>query len=349
MNILFAGLGGVGQRHLRNLLSLRPDANIGAFRHRNRSFEIGDDLAPDHSVDIVKKYRIRLFADLAEGIAWRPDGAVVANPSSLHAPTALALVRAGIPVLLEKPIAHDLPSALALRKAVSQAAVPVAVGFMQRFHPATRRMLDWLAADRIGPLLSAQSVCHNFLPTNHSWETMDTFYLGRRALGGGVVLSESHNTDLIHLLFGLPSRLWALGGRLAEYSCDVEDTVSILFDYRRHGRPFPVSMHISMVEQPAARTLSVNGARGRIEWDLLANRVGLLDAEGQTREILDFPGFSRNTMFLDEMRAFLNSCEHKSPANPSFESAFGGHLMAAKILESLDTGNAVTLDQAGLA
>jgi hypothetical protein len=42
--------------HLRILKKLHPDVEIAAVRKIGRSFEIGDDLNLDRSVDIVDKY-----------------------------------------------------------------------------------------------------------------------------------------------------------------------------------------------------------------------------------------------------------------------------------------------------
>ena len=108
MKVLFYGLGGVGQRHLRILKKLRPEIKIGAVRRKNRAFEIGDDMQPDFDTDIIKKYDIETFEKKEEGFEFKPDFAVVSNPTSLHVETCLDLVRHDIPVLLEKPISHDM-------------------------------------------------------------------------------------------------------------------------------------------------------------------------------------------------------------------------------------------------
>jgi len=61
MKVLFFGLGGIGQRHLRNLRKIQPDIQIAAFRNKGRTFEIGNDLLPDYNSDIVSKYNISTF------------------------------------------------------------------------------------------------------------------------------------------------------------------------------------------------------------------------------------------------------------------------------------------------
>ena len=51
MRALFIGLGGVGQRHLRLLKEMYPDAEVAAVRTRRRIFEIDDDLKVNKNID----------------------------------------------------------------------------------------------------------------------------------------------------------------------------------------------------------------------------------------------------------------------------------------------------------
>lgn len=343
MKALFVGLGGVGQRHMRNLLTLRPGTEIGAVRARDRRFEIGDDLAPDHSVDIVAKYGVHCLADLAEGIAWRPDMAVIANPSSLHAATAQALVEAGIPVLVEKPVAIDRAGAELLLRTAEKTSVPVMAGFVLRFHPLTTKLFEWMDAGRIGRPFSAQVTCHNFLPHSHSYERMDEYYLGRRDLGGGVVLSEIHSLDLVHRLFGMPRRMWCVGGRAADYPGDVEDTVSALAEFEADGRPVPVSVHISLVERPVQRRLVIHGERGSIDWSFHSGSVTLQDCHGGVVECFTAAGYENRRMFVDEMAAFLALVEGGIDSGCSLRQTMGSQIMAAAMTEALGTGSGGTV------
>ena len=55
-----------------------------------------------------KAYDIRVFARLDDALAERPDVAFICNPSSLHVPAALACVRAGCDLFIEKPLSDGL-------------------------------------------------------------------------------------------------------------------------------------------------------------------------------------------------------------------------------------------------
>jgi predicted dehydrogenase len=64
------------------------------------------------------------------------DAVIVATPTETHLGHALPLLEAGRPLLIEKPIAPDLPSVRRLLKESEARDVPVACGFVERFNPA---------------------------------------------------------------------------------------------------------------------------------------------------------------------------------------------------------------------
>ena len=109
MKILFCGLGGIGQRHLRNLRQLLGDElQVHAYRVRGQRIKLRDNLTVDEGADLERDYAIVVHHDLAEALAEKPAAALICNPNSLHVPVALECVRAGVPVFMEKPLASDL-------------------------------------------------------------------------------------------------------------------------------------------------------------------------------------------------------------------------------------------------
>lgn len=309
MRVLFLGLGGVGQRHLRNLRSLRPDAAVAAVRHAGRAFEIGNDLKPDYTVDIVAKYGIQCLRDLAEGIAWKPDFAVVATPSSLHVPQVTALVQAGMPVFVEKPLATSSESLDALYALVTARGVPVGVGYHLRFHPCVRRLRELLARGAVGKVQSLEVAVHSHMPSWHGYEKPNEFYAGVKALGGGAVLTEIHEIDLLCWMFGRPARVAAFGGRLSELDIDVEDTVSAILDFSG----ISCALTLSFVQTPPMRRFVVNGSSGRIAMDIPRLSIVAWDGAGDEIDRLDIPDFDRNLMFVEELSAFMAALDSAAP------------------------------------
>jgi predicted dehydrogenase len=96
------------------------------------------------------------YADLlASGTV---DAVYVALPNSLHAEWTLAAIRAGLPVLCEKPFACTAGQAGLVADAADAARVVVAEAFMHRFHPLHDRVLDVVRGGRIGDVTRIDSV-----------------------------------------------------------------------------------------------------------------------------------------------------------------------------------------------
>ena len=110
MKLLLVGLGGIGQRHTRNLRALYGDRlDLIAYRVRRDSPVLTDSLSIDDSHNsIEKRYGIRSYGTLEAALQERPDAAIICNPSSMHMSIALSAARAGCHLLIEKPVSHTL-------------------------------------------------------------------------------------------------------------------------------------------------------------------------------------------------------------------------------------------------
>lgn len=339
MRVLFLGLGGIGQRHLRNLRRLVPDCAIAAVRRRGRTFEITPELKADRSVNIVEKYGISLYPDIAQAVAdFVPDCAVVATPSSAHVALTLELIRADVPVLLEKPISHDETGVDDLAHAVERSGVAVMVGYMLRFHPAVAKLRDLVRKEALGRIYGAHIVAHTFMPAWHEYEGVDEFYAGRADLGGGVVMTSIHLIDLMQWIFGTPRRVMCLGGRCSSQPIDVEDSVAGLFDYDRDGRPAPVTLNLSFVQRPMKNTITVMCEKGVMAWDLAAGATVVDNAANGDRQEFAFAEVSWNDLFVAEMRHFLDCVATRAMPEVSLSDAIGGHRVALAMKRSLTTG-----------
>jgi len=92
------------------------------------------------------------FGTIDEAFASKPDGIVIAAPTSVHAELIVRSVRAGIPTFCEKPLAESLASTLAVVEEVERHDVPVQIGFQRRFDAGYAEARRALAAGDIGEL-----------------------------------------------------------------------------------------------------------------------------------------------------------------------------------------------------
>jgi len=152
-------------------------------------------------------YQIPIFTDLSELLKNAEfDAALVALPHHLHFPIASELVRAGIPVLVEKPLTCSLEEARGLKRLSQETGVPVVAGQMLRFSNEVTWLKDWVNRDagNFGALrtFDIQS-WQNILAYVTSTGGFNHWLLDGEKAGGGVVVSLAiHQLDLIRFITG---------------------------------------------------------------------------------------------------------------------------------------------------
>ena len=93
MNIIFFGLGGIGQRHLRIIKKLRPSSNIFAYRSSNYKFEIDNSLNKNSKVNIIDKYSIKIIKSEKILDLLKIDLAIISNPTSKHIKACIVVAK----------------------------------------------------------------------------------------------------------------------------------------------------------------------------------------------------------------------------------------------------------------
>jgi predicted dehydrogenase len=306
MKILMIGLGGIGQRHTRNIRALLGNTvDIIAYRVRRQTPVVTPTLDVDPGRNVETEYGIRAFSTLDEALAQKPDVAFVCNPSNLHLAAALACIRAGCDVFIEKPISDSLAGTEELVQLAAGQKRIVMIGYQLRFHPCLRKLVETIRSGELGNLLSVRASIGEYLPNWHRYEDYRQMYAARADLGGGVVLSQIHEYDYLYSLFGLPHSVYAVGGHWSELEIDVEDTASALMECSINGRPLPIHLHQDYLQSPPSRQCEVIGDRGRVVMDLNALTVSVFTRNNATPEVHSFVGFERNQLFVDQLSHFL--------------------------------------------
>ncbi|TDU28350.1 putative dehydrogenase [Panacagrimonas perspica] len=344
MRVLFCGLGGIGQRHLRNLRTLMgDDLEVHAYRVRGLRQKLRDNLSIEENADLEADYGLIVHTDLQAALSTQPQVVFVCNPSSLHTPIALAAARAGAHVFLEKPVSHSLDGLDELQAVVESTGRVCYVGYNLRFHPGFERLKTLLDDGFFGNIFSVQAEVGEYLPGWHRYEDYRQMYASRQDQGGGVILSQIHEMDLIYWYFGMPESIVCRGGKLSNLEIDVEDTATSLMQYRGPLGRFPISLHQDFVQRPPARTFKIAGDRGVAIMNLIANHLQVYSSEGQLIEQSEFVGFQRNDMFLAQMRHFLACVQQGEVPRVGLHTGVQSLRMALAAKASLSQGTEVRL------
>ncbi len=343
---LFVGLGGIGQRHLRNLRALLGESvRVSAYRIRRESLQLTDGLTAVPGGDVEAAYGVEVHTSLESALAEKPDIALIANPTSLHVPVALEALEAGCDVFVEKPLSDTNAGVDAFTTRARELRRVGMVAYQLRFHPCVKRLIDLVESEALGLLYGAHVEVAEYLPGFHPYEDYRRMYASRRDLGGGVTLTQIHEIDLIHRIFGLPERVWSVGDRISELEVDVEDSATSLLEYRRKdGRAFAVQLHQDFLGRPARRTFSVWGALGRAVMDLRAGTLDFTSTDGSTARLVECGDYPRNQLFLDELAHFLDCVRTRSEPCVSLEEGAAGLRIALALRAAQENGMLVPVD-----
>jgi predicted dehydrogenase len=336
MRILFCGLGGIGQRHLRCVREiLGSGLEAHAYRVRGQTTRLRDDLTVDPQGNLEKDYGLVVHSSLEAALAASPDAAFICNPSSMHIDIAIAVARAGVHVFIEKPLSSSLDNVEPLRRVVEATSVICCVGYNFRFHPALIRLKRVVEQGVLGNIVSVSSTIGEYLPAWHPYEDYRMMYAARSDLGGGVILSQIHEFDLIYWLFGLPTSIYSRGGKLSDLEIDVEDVATSLMWFDGSSGTFPLVLQQDFVRRPAERTFNVIGNRGSARVDLRSNEITISQGNGDLVEQLTFPSFKRNDMFLAQARHFFDCIDGSSKPTVGLDAGIQSLRMALAAKQSL--------------
>jgi predicted dehydrogenase len=231
MRIFVVGVGSIGRRHLENARALGHEAEGGRL-------------------------------DDAEG--FQPEALVVASPTGAHLEALRWAVDHGVHAYVEKPIASSADGVAETLTAAGDAAVTVAVGYNLRFHPALESIRDAIVAGRVGRLMSVRAEVGQYLPGWNPGDDYRSSYAGRAELGGGALLTLSHELDYVRWIAGEVESVQGRAARVSDLDIDVDDVAELIC---RHAGGAISSIHMDFVDRAYNRRSRWVGALGTIAWD----------------------------------------------------------------------------------
>jgi predicted dehydrogenase len=180
VRIAVAGAGLIGLRHIEETQKSAL-ARLSAIV----------DPSPK-AAEAAHRENVPLYRTLDELIARdRPDGIVLATPNAMHVAQALQCVAAGIPVLVEKPLAHTVAEGKRLVEAAERAKAKLLVGHHRRHSPILHKAVETIRSGILGPIVAVMGSAVFYKPDSDGY--FDGPNAWRKEAGGGPIL-----INLIH-------------------------------------------------------------------------------------------------------------------------------------------------------
>lgn len=178
------GVGNMGRHHARVYKELEKEIEgielVGVVdKNLERARAVGGSLG------------VRYFTDYKELLSIGVDAVSIAVPTTLHRDIAIPFLKAGVDVLVEKPIASTTEEAEEMVRTAKEYGRILMVGHIERFNPAVSRLRQLLARGIIGkPLVFSAKRVGPYPP-----QIMDTDVVRDLAI---------HDIDVIYYLLGEP-------------------------------------------------------------------------------------------------------------------------------------------------
>ncbi len=301
--VLFIGLGGAGQRHLRIFRQLLPESTaFSAYRSSSATPFLRSDFSVDEHSTFESVYRLKTFDSLESAFASSPDLTVIATPTAFHREPMLMAMEAGSGVVVEKPWAENLEGFKTFKAGMMAKHLPFLISFQRRFHPLIAQACQAVKSGLIGRPIAASFSVYSNVPSWHQYEDWRNLYAVRQDFGGGVLLTEIHELDLAYWFFGLPDAVFCVGGNRGIEKLGVEDTVQMTLLYQN----FSVHISLCFMHKKTSRRFHIAGTEGNIVWDEDGNKLAVTPF-GDTPKIFAEPAYTNDSMFRAQANYFLNS------------------------------------------
>ena len=131
------GIGNMGQHHARVLSRLKDVQLVGV-----------SDVNIERGIETASKYQVYYFEEYQK-LLKHVDAVCVAVPTRLHYSVGMACLKAGVHVLIEKPIAASIAEAESLVNAAANFNRILQVGHIERFNPAFKELHNVLRTEEV--------------------------------------------------------------------------------------------------------------------------------------------------------------------------------------------------------
>ena len=276
------GAGLIGRKHLRKLAEHSDYELVG----------IADVNAEQVAAE---QPGARVFTDYRKLLdEARPEAVIIASPNQLHAENGIACARAGIHVLIEKPVTDTLQTAADLIAEVRKTGIRTLVGHHRRHHVQVKKLKALLAQGRIGDVVGASAIWATHKPAEYfeiaPWRS--------QAGGGPILINLIHEIDFLRFTVGEITAVEAITAN-RQRGFAVEDTAVALIEFENGalGTFFlsdcavsPWTMEQGLGEAPefpfsGQSSYRVMGRRGAIEFPSLDQWTQEGDAQDWNKPI----------------------------------------------------------------
>lgn len=322
IKVAIVGTGGWGRQHAR-VFSQRPDVDFCAVMGRDRA----------RAEARAGEFGVRAYTDLEAMLQTeQPDLVSVCLPNEGHFGPTLEVIRAGLPLLVEKPLVFERGQADQLLREAEARRLFFAINFNHRYAKPALLAKEAIEAGRLGNLVFA------------------TWRFGGEGGGGhahaNLIETQCHGLDLLEHLCG------PIGSVMAEMT-DMTGggftTVALALRFVNGAVGSLLGSYDSSYAYPGTQRVEVNGTRGRLVMEDTVRRFEFQAAGSETGEQWQAGYFNdRDRAFHSTFDGYLDAMltSFRAGQPPPVPAQAGRRALAVALaaIQSFETGRRVDVD-----
>lgn len=273
------------------------------------------------------------------------DAILIATPHYDHTTIGIAALKAGLHVMVEKPISvhrADCERLIAAYKGREKKQVFAAM-FNQRTDRYYQKIRELIQSGELGEVRRVNWIITNWFRT-HAYYASGGWRATWAGEGGGVLLNQCpHNLDLFQWMFGMPVKISAKCAFGKYHDIEVEDDVTAVMEFKNGATGVFIT---STGEAPGTNRLEITGERGRVVYEddkitYVRNEVPMGEFSRTTTE-----SFSRPATWDISVPAAGHGGQHNEVLQNFVEAILDGAKLVAPAPEgihSVELANAMIL------
>ncbi len=247
LRLAFVGCGRISSKHFDALDALQDQIQVTALCDSNiqRAQQAREQRACCAQSRVYQSIKAMLGAE------QKLHAATIALPNGLHAKAGSQCARAGIHVIVEKPLAVRLSDGRRLVQNCREQGVNLFLIHQNRFNAPIQYLYRAVRAGRLGRIYSIHA--NVFWTRSQSYYDSEAAWHGTRSMDGGAFYTQaSHYLDMVQWLAGgRPRRLYGQLRTLAR-KIETEDCGTVFLEWGEPGSPdnLIATLNMSMLSYP---------------------------------------------------------------------------------------------------
>lgn len=279
----FIGCGGNARGHMRGVAAVEY-ATVAACC----------DLVEPLAVDAAAPYGAAVYTEPRRMLGEAAlDAVVISIPVHAHGEPEHAVIDAGLPFLVEKPVGREMRLVREIEARVAEAGLITAVGYQLRYSQATRRAKEMCAGQPIGLVVGSYWCGSGRLGAGR--------WIGDFAKSGGQLLEQAtHTIDLMRYFGGEVDTVCALANSVHLPDTDCPDVNAVQWTFASGALgSLTTAWALDPSDWRYANNVHVTGDGWHFLWTTAGLTAKLGVAEPETTPGGDFP---LDATFCDAVR-----------------------------------------------